>query len=167
MFMNKEIVDFKDADYFSYETHCNLWEHEKISLIIDFGEEAEKSQMLSKHINKINNILSWVNTNKDKICNFLVSKDIIKVAEEWVKTEEQMDDNTYKNSMMQEIKLPITEKEFCNAIFIDTILIDFDEDETRPDTTLHILFNPDYFKQHSLILYIDGDNNLEYGDITA
>ncbi len=167
MFDNKEIVDFKDADYFSYETQCSLWNNEKLSLIIDFGEEADKSKMLSKHINKINDILSWIDNNKDKICTFLISKDIIKIAEEWVKTSEKIDENTYQNSMMQNINIPITESDFFNSIYIDTVLIDFDEDENRPDTTLHIMFNPDYFKQHSLILYIDGDNNLEYGDITA
>ena len=49
---NKDIKDFYENDYFSYESDCDLWNDEKISLLIDFGEEADKSKMLMKHLLK-------------------------------------------------------------------------------------------------------------------
>ena len=52
-------------------------------------------------------------------------------------------------------------------MYLDSVLIDFEEDERKPDTTMHILFEPDYFKNHSLIVYLDGDENIEYGDIAG
>ena len=48
MINSLQIKDFSESDYFSYEALCCLWEDENISLIIDFGEEANKSDMLEK-----------------------------------------------------------------------------------------------------------------------
>ena len=50
---NKDIKDFYENDYFSYESHCDLWGDEKILLLIDFGDVPNKSEMLLKHIDKI------------------------------------------------------------------------------------------------------------------
>ena len=164
---DKIIKDFYENDYFSYESDCDLWNDEKISLLIDFGEEANKSEMLIKYIDKINEILKWINEHKKNVTDFLIEKQCLELAEEWVTTCEEVDENTYKNQSGELITIPIKKEDFFNAIYIDTILIDFDEDETRPDTTLHILFEPDYFKHHSLIVYIDGERNIEYGDIAG
>ncbi|MDO6993774.1 DUF2262 domain-containing protein [Brachyspira innocens] len=164
---NKDIKDFYENDYFSYESDCDLWNDEKISLLIDFGEEADKSKMLMKHLCKINEILKWIDEHKKDVSDFLINKQCLALAEEWVITGEQIDENTYKNQSGEIINIPIKDEDFFNAMYIDTILIDFDEDETRPDTTLHILFEPDYFKHHSLIVYIDGERKIEYGDIAG
>ncbi|WP_028329768.1 DUF2262 domain-containing protein [Brachyspira alvinipulli] len=164
---NKDIKDFYENDYFSYESHCDLWGDEKILLLIDFGDVPNKSEMLLKHIDKINEILKWINEHKQNISEFLISKQCLTLAEEWVSTCEELEENTYKNQLGEIINIPIKEEEFFNAMYIDTLLIDFDEDETRPDTTMHILFEPDYFKHHSLIVYVDGERNIEYGDIAG
>ena len=39
--------------------------------------------------------------------------------------------------------------------------------KANPTRQWHILFEPDYFKSHSLIVYLDGDENIEYGDIAG
>ena len=164
---NKDVKDFYENDYFSYESSCDLWKDEKILLLIDFGEVQSKSEMLLKHIDKINEILKWIDEHKKDISDFLISKQCLTLAEEWVITCEELEENTYKNQLGEIINVPIKEEEFFNAMYIDTLLIDFDEDETRPDTTMHILFEPDYFKHHSLIVYVDGERNIEYGDIAG
>ncbi len=64
---NKSIKDFYENDYFSYESYCDLWYDEKISLLIDFGEDANKSEMLIKHIDKINEILQWIDEHKKNV----------------------------------------------------------------------------------------------------
>lgn len=163
----KDIKDFTDSDYFSYESYCNLWNDEKISLIIDFGEKSDKAAMLLKYIEKINDILKWIEDNKKKISEFLISKQCITLAEEWASTNEEIQENSYKNSLGEIINIPITEEDFYNAMYLDSILIDFEEDEARPDTTMHILFEPDYFKHHSIIVYVDGYKNIEYGDLAG
>ena len=162
-----QIKDFSESDYFSYETSCNLWGDENISLIIDFGEESNKSDMLLKYIDKINEILKWIDEHKKNISDFLISKQCITLAEEWVATNKQIDEDSYKNSVGEIINIPISEDDFNRAMYLDSILIDFEEDETKPDTTMHILFEPDYFRHHSLIVYVDGDKNIEYGDLAG
>lgn len=167
MITSLKIKDFSESDYFSYEAFCNLWEEENISLIIDFGEDSDKSNMLLKYIDKINEILKWIDEHKKDISDFLVSKQCITLAEEWVATNKQIDDNSYQNAIGEIINIPIKEEDFYKAMYLDSILIDFEEDESKPDTTMHILFEPDYFKHHSLIVYIDGDKNIEYGDLAG
>ena len=164
---NKIIEDFYENDYFSYESDCNLLGDKKISLLIDFGYDSNRTKMLNKHINKINEILKWIDEHKKDVSDFIIYKQCLTLAEEWVLTYEKIDDNSYKNQVGEIINIPIKEEEFFNSMYIDTLLIDFDEDEIRPDTTIHILFKPDYFKGHSLIVYVDGDKNIEYGDIVV
>ena len=164
---DKNIKDFYENDYFSYESHCDLWGDEKILLLIDFGDVENKSEKLLKHLDKINEILKWIEGHKKNISEFLISKQCLTLAEEWVITCEELEENTYKNQLGEIINIPIKEEEFFDAMYIDTLLIDFDEDESRPDTTMHILFEPDYFKHHSLIVYVDGERNIEYGDIAG
>ena len=48
----KDLNDFRESDYFSYESKCRLWKNRHISLIIDFGEDANKSRMLKKYKSK-------------------------------------------------------------------------------------------------------------------
>lgn len=60
----KDLNDFRESDYFSYESKCRLWKNRHISLIIDFGEDANKSRMLKKYKSKINKILNWIDSNK-------------------------------------------------------------------------------------------------------
>ena len=167
----KDLNDFRESDYFSYETECKLWKDKNISLIIDFGEESNKSEALKKYKDKINEILNWIDANKKAISDFLISHQCITLAEEWVSTNEKINEevekNSYKNDIGEIINIPITDEDFYNAMYLDSVLIDFDEDESKPDTTMHILFEPDYFKKHSLIVYLDGDKNIEYGDIAG
>lgn len=164
----KDLNDFKESDYFSYESKCDLWGDKNISLIIDFGEEANKSEMLIKYEDKINEILKWINSNKKSVCNFLISHQCITLAEEWVsENNEEIKENSYKDEYGKIINIPITDEDFYKAMYLDSVLIDFEEDESKPDTTMHILFKPDYFKHRSLIVYVDGDKNIEYGDIAG
>lgn len=164
----KDLNDFRESDYFSYKSKCRLWKNRHISLIIDFGEDANKSRMLKKYKSKINKILNWIDSNKKTISDFLISHQCITLAEEWVsENNEEIEENCYKNDIGDIINIPITDEDFYNAMYLDSVLIDFDEDESKPDTTMHILFRPDYFKRHSLIVYIDGDKNIEYGDIAG
>ena len=163
----KDLKDFSGSDYFSYETECRLWKKKNISLIIDFGEEADKPKMLKKYKNKINEILVWIDLNKKVISDFLISNQCITLAEEWVSENEEIEENRYKNDIGEIINIPITDEDFYKAMYLDSVLIDFEEDESKPDTTMHILFKPDYFKKHSLIVYLDGDGNIEYGDIAG
>ena len=163
----KDLNDFRESDYFSYETECRLWKKNNISLIIDFGEVMNKSEALKKYKNKINEILNWIDDNKKVISDFLISHQCVTLAEEWVSTNEKSSENSYKNDLEEIINIPITDEDFYKAMYLDSVLIDFEEDESKPDTTMHILFSPDYFKRHSLIVYIDGDKNIEYGDIAG
>lgn len=164
----KDFDDFIESDYFSYEARCDLWGNKDISLIIDFGEEANKSEMLIKYKDKINEILNWTNENKKSISDFLISHQCITLAEEWVAANyEEVKANSYKNEYGKIINIPITDEDFYKAMYLDSVLIDFEEDESKPDTTMHILFKPDYFKHRSLIVYVDGDKNIEYGDIAG
>lgn len=164
----KDLNDFRESDYFSYESKCRLWKNRHISLIIDFGEDANKSRMLKKYKSKINKILNWIDSNKKTISDFLISHQCVTLAEEWIfKNNEEIEENCYKNDIGDIINIPITDEDFYNAMYLDSVLIDFEEDESKPDTTMHILFEPDYFKSHSLIVYLDGDENIEYGDIAG
>ncbi len=164
----KDLNDFKESDYFSYETECDLWGDKDISLIIDFGEEANKSEMLIKHKDKINEILKWTNANKKSVSDFLISHQCITLAEEWVvANNKEIKENSYKNEDGKIINIPITDEDFYKAMYLDSVLIDFEEDESKPDTTMHILFKPNYFKNRSLIVYVDGDKNIEYGYIAG
>lgn len=159
---------FKESDYFSYEAKCRIWKKRNISLIIDFGEETNKSEALKKYKEKINEILNWIEENKKLISDFLISHQCVTLAEEWVSQNgKEIKENSYKNDLDEIINIPITDEDFHNAMYLDSVLIDFEEDESKPDTTMHILFKPDYFKRHSLIVYIDGDKNIEYGDIAG
>lgn len=161
------IKNFKESDYFSFESSIKLWKKNKSVLLIDFGEEANRKEMLIKYIDKINDLTEWVNENKEVIGKFLISNRCISIAEEWVSSNEEVERNCYIMPNGQKIILPIIETDFFNAMYVDSVLIDFEEDESRPDTTVHILFNPDYFSNHSIIVYIDGDKNIEYGDIAG
>lgn len=162
-----KIKDFKESDYFSFESNAKLWDEKKSMLIIDFGEESDSKEMLIKHIDKINELLKWIKENKTTICNFLVSNKCIPLAEEWASSAEEVSKDCYILPDGEKVTIPIIEKDFLNAMYIDSVLIDFEEDETRPDTTIDILFTPDYFDNHSLIIYIDGDKNIEYGDMAG
>lgn len=159
--------NFNDSDYFSYESICNLWDNFDITLLIDFGETLDKAKMLNKHIESINNILKWINDNRKLISDFLISNDCINLATETVQSYISINENSYKLYTGETISLPISNDDFYKAMVLDTILIDFDEDENRPDTTLHLLFNPDYFNHKSIIVYIDGDKNMEYGGLAG
>ena len=164
----KDLNDFRESDYFSYETECKLlWKKKNISLIIDFGEEANKSEALKKYKDKINEILNWIDANKQTVSDFLISHQCITLAEEWISANKKVGENSYKNDFGEIVNIPITDEDFYNAMYLDSVLIDFEEDESKPDTTMHILFKPDYFKKHSLIVYVDGDKNIEYGDIAG
>ena len=55
----RDLNDFRESDYFSYETECRIWKKRNISLIIDFGEEANKPEKLKKYKSKINKILNF------------------------------------------------------------------------------------------------------------
>lgn len=163
----RDLNIFRESDYFSYETECRLWRKNNVSLIIDFGEEANKSESLKKYKTKINRLLNWIDENKQTVSDFLISHQCVTLAEEWISANEKVGENSYKNDLGEIVNIPITDEDFYKAMYLDSVLIDFEEDEIKPDTTMHILFKPDYFKKHSLIVYVDGDKNIEYGDIAG
>lgn len=165
--MKKLAKDLYESDYFSYEGECSLWKVKNIPLIIDFGSESDKSEMLIKYESKINEILNWIDKNKKTVSDFLIENQCVTLAEELVLGNEKIGENLYKNGSGDTINIPIADEEFYNAMYLDSVLIDFEEDESKPDTTMHILFKPDYFTGHSLIIYLDGDKNIEYGDFTG
>ena len=86
------------------------------------------------------------------------------MAEDWASSAEKADDEEQECYIMedgQKVFFPISEEEFLNSLYFESISIDFRSDMENPEIELFISCSPDYFAYHVLHVSADSEKNVK------
>lgn len=126
----------------------------------DEVSEVELKDILSKSLEKINNMLEKAEKNKSQLMELLKEKDYINLATEWVQGAEEVEEE--ENCYLiddNKVYTPITEEDFEKSMNFGEIATDIYSDGETEDISVYITFEPDYFAGHCIECYIEENGN--------
>ena len=126
----------------------------------DEVSEVELKDILSKSLEKINNMLEKAEKNKSQLMELLKEKDYINLATEWVQGAEEVEEE--ENCYLiddNKVYTPITEEDFEKSMNFGEIATDIYSDGETEDMSVYITFEPDYFAGHCIECYIEENGN--------
>ena len=126
----------------------------------DEVSEVELKDILSKSLEKINNMLEKAEKNKPQLMELLKEKDYINLATEWVQGAEEVEEE--ENCYLiddNKVYTPITEEDFEKSMNFGEIATDIYSDGETEDMSVYITFEPDYFAGHCIECYIEENGN--------
>ncbi|MCL2116388.1 MAG: DUF2262 domain-containing protein [Methanobrevibacter sp.] len=163
------LKDFIPSDYSSFETYFNIWKNET-KIYVDFPNKEDKNQCLNNNLKTINDELNWLEKNKDKIEELLLENGSLELAEDWASSAPLLDCSEEECYIMedgQKVFFPISDDDFSNSLYIETISMKFDECDETPLLELILLCSPDYFAEHCLIVEIDKNKSLKFNGLNG
>lgn len=151
------------SDIFSFEGYCRLWGQQNINLFLIFPEDADRDEYLKKQMASVNEQLLWIESNRSKIEDYLLSEDFLSLAENWASSAEKAEDEEQECYVMedgQKVFLPITDSHFRNSLRFSSVELNYEEEEEKPAINIYLQCDPDYFAYHVIDIMIDGDKNI-------
>jgi hypothetical protein len=153
------LEDFRNEERYSYGSGF-VW-GEETTILVDRGKRS-----LEEMLPLINKLVEFLNHHKAAFVKALIDDGMLALAEEWVESSGEAEGRTdgRKGYLVDDetvVYLPISEKEFAEALTIDSIDISYDEKAN--DISAHIFINcePDYFADHSIEIYMDSKGKIE------
>ena len=156
-------ANFKVSDVFSYEGTVQLWD-KNTSIALDFPKDKPEDEYFDILAEKITEQIKWIEENREKIEKALIDYGCISLAEDWASSAEKADDEEQECYIMedgQKVFFPISEEEFLNSLYFESISIDFRSDTENPEIELFISCSPDYFAYHVLHVSADSEKNVK------
>ena len=156
-------IEKNDWGYYFTANIDFLGQNSELLLNYDTEEEiseVELKDILSKSLEKINNMLEKAEKNKPQLMELLKEKDYINLATEWVQGAEEVEEE--ENCYLiddNKVYTPITEEDFEKSMNFGEIATDIYSDGETEDMSVYITFEPDYFAGHCIECYIDENGN--------
>lgn len=145
-----------------------------ISLKINLkDEDTFDNTKIENYIKEFKKYLLWIENNKKAIFGALIEDDMIELAEEWVESSEEriIDGKKVYVDGDHIFKLPITEEDFLNSLYFNSIGITIDEDREIADSRIMIEAfidtNPDYFAGHSIDVTVWDDYKISVNGLAG
>ena len=161
--IKSEKTNFKVSDIFSYEGAVQLW-GKNTSIALNFPKDRPEDKYFDILAEKITAQIKWIEENRKKMEKALTDHGCISLAEDWASSAEEADDEEQECYIMedgQKVFFPISEEEFLNSLYLESISIDFRRDTENPEMELFICCNPDYFAYHTLHVLVDFEKNVK------
>lgn len=156
-------IEKNDWGYYFTANINFLGQNSELLLNYDTEEEiseVELKDILSKSLEKINNMLEKAEKNKPQLMELLKEKDYINLATEWVQgAEEVEEEENYYLIDDNKVYTPITEEDFEKNMNFGEIATDIYSDGETEDMSVYITFEPDYFVGHCIECYIEENGN--------
>lgn len=159
--------DFFSSNYSSFEVKIYICKKEA-DLFINFpninGKSEDNEKYLKNSLGFIDNEINWIENNKNKIEDVLLKNSIIELAENIVSSAyllECVDEECYMLDDGFKIYLPISDNDFLDSLYIESVSIDFNENFST-SIELILLCKPDYFRGQYMVIVIDKDKNIEF-----
>lgn len=156
-------IEKNDWGYYFTANINFLGQNSELLLNYDTEEEiseVELKDILSKSLEKINNMLEKAEKNKPQLMELLKEKDYINLATEWVQGAEEVEEE--ENCYLiddNKVYTPITEEDFEKSMNFGEIATDIYSDGETEDMSIYITFEPDYFVGHCIECYIEENGN--------
>ena len=156
-------IEKNDWGYYFTANINFLGQNSELLLNYDTEEEiseVELKDILSKSLEKINNMLEKAEKNKPQLMELLKEKDYINLATEWVQGAEEVEEE--ENCYLiddNKVYTPITEEDFEKSMNFGEITTDIYSDGETEDMSVYITFGPDYFAGHCIECYIEENGN--------
>ena len=156
-------IEKNDWGYYFTANINFLGQNSELLLNYDTEEEiseVELKDILSKSLEKINNMLEKAEKNKPQLMELLKEKDYINLATEWVQGAEEVEEE--ENCYLiddNKVYTPITEEDFEKSMNFGEIATDIYSDGETEDMSVYITFEPDYFVGHCIECYIEENGN--------
>ncbi len=156
-------IEKNDWGYYFTANINFLGQNSELLLNYDTEEEiseVELKDILSKSLEKINNMLEKAEKNKPQLMELLKEKDYINLATEWVQGAEEVEEE--ENCYLiddNKVYTPITEEDFEKSMNFGEITTDIYSDGETEDMSVYITFEPDYFAGHCIECYIEENGN--------
>lgn len=158
------ITDFsRGTDPFAFTAKAQLWgSSANVDIILD-AETPRNSHTIEKIYPHIDRIVQRVDMKRAKIEQALLDSGWLDIAEEWaaqgrVSKREQ---GCYLLEDGSKVYLPLTEDDFCDSIFAESVCIYFDEELEVNDVTVYLVCSPDYFAGRAIAVLIDSDGDIQ------
>ncbi len=161
--IKSEKTNFKVSDVFSYEGAVQLW-GKNTFIALNFPKDRPEDKYFDILAEKITAQIKWIEENRKKMEKALTDYGCISLAEDWASSAEEADDEEQECYIMedrQKVFFPISEEEFLNSLYLESISIDFRRDTENPEMELFICCNPDYFAYHTLHVLVDFEKNVK------
>ena len=156
-------IEKNDWGYYFTANIDFLGQNSELLLNYDTEEEiseVELKDILSKSLEKINNMLEKAEKNKSQLMELLKEKDYINLATEWVQGAEEVEEE--ENCYLiddNKVYTPIVEEDFEKSMNFGEIATDIYSNGETEDMSVYITFEPDYFAGHCIECYIDENGN--------
>jgi hypothetical protein len=115
----------------------------------------DASDFVKMNIDKIDQIIAWVEASRVEIGKFLIQTGTKARAEDWLADDNDDEPDDDCNEFC------ITDDNFINSLDIGDIGIDYGENPGMDEFYLEITFDPDYFQGHRIHVGVDSKRQLE------
>ncbi len=159
-----EITDFVKSDIYDYEGDLTIWGVEN-----EIGVECYGST-LEAILPKINLLIQRLEGGRAKVLQALLAKDYLSLAEDWASSAEEDEESEQECYIMEDgtrVYLPITEEAFAQSLRFGGLSVYFDKDTDDISASLYLLCEPDYFADHCIQIYLDGEFNVDVNGLAG
>lgn len=161
------INDFITDDVFDYSAKTTIWGQENISIGVDCDGSS-----LEEMLPKINKLIQFLDSGKDKIVAALVEDDFLSLAEDWASSAEEAEDSTEEREcyIMEDgtkVYLPITEEDFAASLGFDGISIYYDDETDDISASVYLVCQPDYFAYHCIEIFVEGNGEIKVNGLAG
>lgn len=158
------ITDFsRGNDVFAFTAKANVWGSSvNVDVILD-DDTPRNKHTIEKIYPVIEKIVQRVDMIRQKIERALLDDGWIETAEEWAsegkvsKTEQ----GCYILEDGNKVYLPLTNDDFCDSLFVESVCIYFDEELDANDVSVFLVCTPDYFAGRAIALFLDSDGDIQ------
>ena len=162
-----EIKDFTKSEVFDYEAKASVWGQKDVGIGVDCDGSS-----LEEMLPKINKLIQFLDSGKDKIVAALVEDDFLSLAEDWASSAEEAEDSTEEHEcyIMEDgtkVYLPITEEDFAASLGFDGISIYYDNETDDISASVYLVCQPDYFAYHCIEIFVEGNGEIKVNGLAG
>ncbi len=161
------INDFIADDVFDHSAKTTIWGQENISIGVDCDGSS-----LEEMLPKINKLIQFLDSGKDKIVAALVEDDFLSLAEDWASSAEEAEDSSEELEcyIMEDgtrVYLPITEEDFAASLGFDGISIYYDNETDDISASVYLVCQPDYFAYHCIEIFVEDNGEIKVNGLAG
>lgn len=161
-----EIKDFAPSEIFNFEGNAEIW-GEQVGISVDCAGST-----LEEMLPKINKLIEFLCSGKDKVVKALVEKGMLETAEDWASSAEEAEESTEEHEcyIMEDgakVYLPITEEDFTGSLHFDGISVYYDDENDDISASVYFVCQPDYFAYHCIETFMDSKGNIDVNGLAG
>ena len=147
----------------TFSAKADVWGDEAaINIVLD-SETPRGSHTIEKIYPLLDKVVQRVDIKRRRIEDALLRAGWLETAEDWASEGKvsKREQGCYILDNGDKVYLPLSDEDFCNSLFVESICVYFDEELDINDVALYIVCSPDYFAGRAIAVLLDSDGGIQ------